>query len=64
MRIKRQVNSKPSTFWSMKVNPGGASVGNFVQNMKTTGTSIMNTIKRVKTTTPSMYHKTRGRRMM
>lgn len=32
--MKRKKNSKPSTFFTMNANPKGASIGNFVNNMK------------------------------
>lgn len=37
-RIKTK--SKPSTFWTNKVNPQGASIGNAIYNFKKAGAAI------------------------
>lgn len=41
----KRIKKTPSTFFTMKANPKGASVGNFVNNMKTLSSPITKAAK-------------------
>ena len=44
----RNTKQASSTFWSMKANPKGASVGNFINNVKSTPGAFVTMAKAIK----------------
>ncbi len=57
-RIKRGVKAEPGKFFSMEINPEGASIGNFVKNI----TSIPKAFKEVgEALTKTKITRSRGR---